>query len=287
MVVSVVIPCYNSGQYLEDAVASVMSQTYSDWEIVIVDDGSTDKDTLAVLYALEARLDPRIRVMRQPNAGPAVARNTAITCARGKYILPLDADDTIEASYMEQAVPVLERDADIGIVYCKARKFGLEQGLWELPSFSYEKMAVGNIIFCTAFFRRDDWKAVGGFLETLVHGMEDYDFWLKILTIDRKVYQIDDVLFNYRINENSRTFRFKLNRDAVISTYAEIFRNNIEYFSKYAEAIYCYRFHLESKLPMNRVKCAVVRMLLPYPFFYRQAKRIYTFGKRKHLEWKQ
>ena len=282
MLVSVIIPCYNSGHYLEDAVASVMNQTYSGWEIVIVDDGSTDADTLAGLRALEARQDPRIRIIRQRNAGPAAARNTAIAHTTGKYILPLDADDTIEASYMAQAIPVLEHDTGIGIVYCKARKFGLEPIPWELPPFSYEQMAIDNVIFCTAFFRRDDWGAVGGYSEALRHGAEDYDFWLKILKLGRKVYQIGDVLFNYRVHEHSRTFRFRQNTECLVATYATIFRNNIEYFARHAESIYRYRLHLESQcMPQNGVKQMVARMLRCFPFLYRLAKNTYTFMNKR------
>lgn len=279
MLVSIVIPCYNSGNYLEDAVASVMNQTHNDWEIIIVDDGSTDADTLTTLHILELRQDSRIRVLRQDNAGPAAARNTAIAHAKGKYILPLDADDTIEPSYMAQAIPVLERDSNIGIVYCKAKKFGLEQGIWALPPFSYEEMAIDNVIFCTAFFRRNDWEVVGGFPETLIHGMEDYAFWLKILAMHRKVHQIDDVLFNYRIKARSRTSDFHENKEQIFSTYAEIFRDNIEYFARYAEAIYRYRFHLEAKIPKNRIKTIMARLLKHSPLIYGKTRSIYAIIK--------
>ena len=274
--VSVAIPCFNSGLYLEEAIASVQRQTYTDWEIVIVDDGSTDTLTRDVLRNLEQRGDPQIHIFYQSNSGPAAARNMAIAHATGQYILPLDADDTIEPGYMAQAIPVLDANPEIGIVYCLAQKFGAETGPWGLPSFSYEQMAVDNVIFCTAFFRRTDWETVNGFSQSLVYGMEDYDFWLKILTLGRNVYQIRERLFNYRINKQSRTTRFQEDRASVVATYAEIFRNNQKYFAKYAEAVYEYRFQLER----SGVKYWVATRLRRFPFLYALARSAYRHVKK-------
>ena len=279
--VSVVIPCFNSGLYLEETIVSVQQQTYTDWEIVIVDDGSTDTLTVDLLRDLEQRSDLRIRIFRQENSGPAAARNVAIANAIGHYILPLDADDTIEPGYMSLAVPILDDNPEMGIVYCLAKKFGAETGPWELPSFSYERMAVDNVIFCTAFFRRTDWETVNGFSQSLVHGMEDYDFWLKILTLGREVHQIKESLFNYRINKQSRTTRFQENKASIVATYAEIFRNNQGYFAKYAEAIYEYRFKLESSgTNMRTFKHWAASRLRRFPLVYFWARRSYRFVRK-------
>lgn len=285
--VSIVIPCYNAGNYLTESVASVRSQTFTDWEIIIVDDGSTDPETLCALAELEASGD--LKIFRQSNAGPAAARNKAITEAKGTYILPLDADDTIEPTYLERGVHLLEQDLDLGIVYCKAMKFGCESGPWHLPPFSLEEMLVGNMIFCTALFRREDWGAAGGFPEQLRHGLEDYALWLKILQLGRKVHQIDEYLFNYRINKISRTTKLVSSRENFVATHAEIFRMNKEFFTDHIEVLFWHRFALEDMVrsgifgvwlnaaTFERCISAVKCLLAPCPPLYRLAKRIYRF----------
>lgn len=114
-VVSVVIPCHDYARYLPEAVSSVLAQTFRDWELVIVDDGSTD-NTVEVTQALIGRHpDRRIRLVQQSNAGVSAARNTGIEASTGRYILPLDADDVIAATMLEKTVGVLDSDPGIAI----------------------------------------------------------------------------------------------------------------------------------------------------------------------------
>ena len=232
--VSVVIPHYNSFQYIKEAIDSVKAQTYENWEIIIMDDGSTNVS----FEELKKFEEDNIKVFSQENQGPAAARNAAIALSCGKYILPLDADDKIAPTYMEKAIPILENDSDIGIVYCRAEKFGRVNGYWALPDYSEELMVIDNIIFCTAFFRKEDWARVGGFPIFARLGVEDYAFWLKLLSLGRKVVQINEILFYYRILEASRTTRFMDDREGIIKTYADIFRDNIDFFARHAEYLY-------------------------------------------------
>jgi len=102
--VSVIVPCYNQGIYLDEAIQSVLGQTYQDFEIIIVDDGSDDGLTGLTNDLLRDYRRKRTRVIRTENRGVVSARNTAISHARGKYILPLDADDRIGSEYLEKAV---------------------------------------------------------------------------------------------------------------------------------------------------------------------------------------
>ena len=120
--VSVIIPCFNQGLYLDEAVESVLAQTFQDFEILVVDDGSTDEATIKMLkdYAR-----PKTRVIHTDNQGLSMARNNGILEARGDYILPLDADDKIGPGYLEEAVRILDQHRDIGIVYCEAAFFGM------------------------------------------------------------------------------------------------------------------------------------------------------------------
>lgn len=243
--VSVVIPCFNAGRHIDEAVQSALAQTWRDLEVVIVDDGSTDAETLRILG--EARW-PRTRILHQGNGGPSAARNRAIREAAGRYILPLDADDTIEPTYVEKAIPILAGGPDVGCVYCKAMKFGAESGPWDLPPFRPEELAVDNVIFVTALFRKADWQAVGGFDERLRHGVEDYDFWVKLVASGKSVVQLDEFLFNYRVQEASRTTRFQDGIEWKIATYASIFRNNQAFYATHAEALFRHRFDLYAQI---------------------------------------
>lgn len=198
--VTVVIPCYNQGVYLDEAVNSVLAQSLGDLEIIIVNDGSTDQATNAMLAEFQR---PLTRVITTANQGLAMARNTGIAAARGEYILPLDADDRIGPDYLARAVAVLDSRPRVGIVYCRAETFGAENGPWPAPDFSMGRMLLGNLIFCSALFRRSDWQQTHGYDPGMIHGWEDWDFWLSLLELGREVCRLPDVHFYYRVKEGS------------------------------------------------------------------------------------
>ena len=150
--VSVVIPCYNQGHYLEEAIDSVLAQTLQDFEIIVVDDGSTDQFTSQLLADYRKN---KTSVLHTENQGLASARNNGIRQASGQYILPLDADDRIGPEYLEKAVRVLDGNPDIGIVYCRATLFGAVETEWNLPEYSLAEMLQDNLIFCTAMFQHE------------------------------------------------------------------------------------------------------------------------------------
>lgn len=198
--VSIVIPCYNQGVFLEDSVNSALAQTYNDIEIIIVNDGSSDKFTNNLLKNYSK---PKTRVITTENNGLAEARNVGIRNAKGKYILPLDADDKIAPFYCEKAIEKIEGDATLGIVHCQTQYFGARDDLRQDPEYSLEVMLSKNIILCSGLFRKDDWEKVGGYNSNMIYGGEDWDFWLSIIELDRRVYKIPEVCFFYRIRQNS------------------------------------------------------------------------------------
>lgn len=216
--ISIIIPCYNQGEYIEEALASVARQTIADYEIVVVDDGSTDNATRRLLEQLSM---PKTRVIRTTNQGLAAARNNGIREAAGKYILPLDADDRIAPAYLEKAAAILETRPEVGIVYCQAELFGEQQGPWNMPPYSLEQMLLDNLIFCSAMFRKKDWERAGGYDEEMVYGWEDYDFWLSLIESGAEVCQIPEVLFYYRVAANSMV-RSK-SREQKVEMFARIF----------------------------------------------------------------
>ena len=199
--ISVIIPCYDQAQYLEEALQSIAGQTYQNWEVVIVNDGSND-NTEAVAQKWAGR-DERIRWTTIKNGGLANARNIGIDAARSELILPLDADDTITNTYLEQAVSAIQSSPDIKVVYGKARLFGARDEAWELPDFSLKTLATRNPIYCSAVFRKTDWERVGGYDLNMRYGFEDWEFWIALLKNGGDVIKLDEVCFNYRISEGS------------------------------------------------------------------------------------
>lgn len=229
--VSVIMPCFNDGQYLLDAIESVNIKENTQVEIVIVDDGSTDEKTKRILKQV---CHERIRVLHREHAGPSAARNEGIEHAYGDYILPLDADDRIESTYINKAVEILKKNSKIGVVYCYADLFGKAKGRWKLPDYSFERMLVDNIVFVTAFYRKEDWKKVGGYRTDMKYGLEDYDFFLSILEMKKSIYQIPEVLFHYRIKSCSRTTAFMSDKEQVKETYRTLYEHHIPFYQEHA-----------------------------------------------------
>jgi glycosyltransferase involved in cell wall biosynthesis len=194
--VSVIIPCYNLGQYLDEAVGSVLAQTYQDFEIVIVDDGSTDPTTQTLLADYRR---PRTRVMRTEHGGVSAARNLGIANTTGAYLCALDADDRLEPTYFEKAVPVLDADLSITFVSCWLRTFGDEEWEWkpercDLPTLLWE-----DTVLTASLVRREPVAAAGGYdTQMPIQGLEDWDLWLTLAERGYRGVILPEVLFNYR-----------------------------------------------------------------------------------------
>ena len=197
---SIIVPCYQQAEYLNEALLSVQNQTFTNWECIIINDGSNDKTEEIAEYWCNS--DSRFRYLKQENKGLSSARNEGIKIALGSYILPLDADDKIGEHYLEKAFPFIENN-EKKLVYCKAKKFGLENVNWKLPTYSYSKLLIGNIIFCSAIFRKVDFFLTSGYDESMKIGYEDWDFWLHLLSKEDKVHQLNSIEFFYRIKSRS------------------------------------------------------------------------------------
>ncbi len=234
-IVTVVMPCYNDGCYIQESVAAVKAQTYPEIELIIVDDGSNDSKTLVTLAELQK--ESGITVLHADHAGVSSARNTGIAAAKGKYILPLDSDDTIDPTYIDKAVKVLETRDDIGVVYCQADLFGAQTGRWDLPDYSREAMLLDNIVFVTSLFPKALWQDAGGFNTNMKDGMEDYDFWLSVLETGKEIYQIPEVLFHYRIKDISRTTQFQKDPSSIKATYHQLMDNHRQFMLDNADVI--------------------------------------------------
>ncbi|MFT4072391.1 MAG: glycosyltransferase family A protein [Dysgonamonadaceae bacterium] len=229
--ISVIVPCYNQAQYLDECLQSVLEQTYTNWECIIVNDGSPDNTDEIAKKWLDK--DTRFRYIKKQNGGLSSARNAGIQEARGEWILPLDADDKIANLYLELAQAEFEQGYTV--IYCNAQTFGEKNGAWILPEFNKKNLAVGNVIFCSAFYRKADWSKVGGYDESLLTGWEDWEFWISILEEGKTVYKIEKDLFWYRIKKRSMltTFQEDKNLENRKKALKYIMKKHIDFFIDY------------------------------------------------------
>lgn len=200
--VSVVIPCYNAAEYLMEAVESVVAQTFTDWEIIIVNDGSTDS-SLEIARQAEVRyFDRMIRVLDQPNAGVSAARNTAIRAADGEYILPLDADDKLAPEMLQKTVEYLDAHTDVSLCGSNFKHFGMIDSSWKCGPFTLEAMCRNNTVGYCTLYRKEVFERIGGYAEDMI-AYEDWDFWISALEYGFVGHILSEELFFYRKHPES------------------------------------------------------------------------------------
>jgi glycosyltransferase involved in cell wall biosynthesis len=203
--VSVIIPCFNHGEFLPEAVGSVNNIRRSDIELIVVDDGSTDERTRKEMDMLSGR---GTRVIRQTNKGLAAARNAGVLASQGEYIFPLDADDHLRSGWIDRGIGILESDTHIGVVYGDAECFGIRTDRWCVGPFDPEKLLFSNFIHASALYRRAVWEQNGGYDGTMpVQGLEDWDFWVGAFERGWQFHYVPEVFFEYRRAEQSMLTR--------------------------------------------------------------------------------
>ena len=210
--VSVILPAYNAAVYLPYAIDSVLAQAYAEWEIVIVDDGSTDH-TGAVVDSYRPKLGDRLQYLHQPNRGVSAARNTGIRAARGKFIALLDADDVWLPHRLERGVEAMDADPAAGLVHARVARIdtrGLVTGQLKVqPKYLSGRIAShiytrhAHLICTTVIFRKSCLETAGWFDEAM-QTTEDRDLWFRI-ALRYKIAYIDEVLAYYRISPTSTT----------------------------------------------------------------------------------
>jgi len=207
--VSVIIPTYNYGQYIEKAIDSVLAQTYQDFEIIVVDDGSTD-NTRAIL---ETKYKDKVKYIFQENKGAAAARNRAVKEAKGEYLSFLDADDTFFPDNLQKKIKVLEENPTAGMVYSdgyyimgnsirKSSDYHLSAAGAKLHGDIFPMLLSGyKIETSAAVVKTECFNKVNGFTEEL-NSLQDYDLFLRI-SFNFNVLFIDECLFNSTRHEGS------------------------------------------------------------------------------------
>jgi glycosyltransferase involved in cell wall biosynthesis len=238
--VSVIMPCYNQGKFIDDAIQSVLDSSYPNIEIIVINDGSTDKYTNEIL---KNNKWANTVIYTIENKGVSNARNFGINVSNGKYILPIDADDKISSDYIDQAVNVLENNQDVKVVTCNVELFGSKKGRYILPDFSLEMLMGQNIMVVSSMFRRSDFENTTGFNPNMALGFEDWDFWLSLLENGGDVFKLDCIGFFYRIKKKSRNNI--INNDNYIALRKQIFLNHRKlYLSYFFNPLYSFEYSL-------------------------------------------
>lgn len=202
-IISVIIPCFNYGTYIIEAIDSVLAQTIKDIEIIVVDGGSTDEYTRDTLLSLSR---PRTLVfLRKERHFVGSNRNFGISKANGRYICCLDADDTLSPTYIEKAVYLMETHG-YDIVSTSVKFVGTKTGVFDILQYpDFTALQSANHISTCGVFRRDLWQKVGGYRDTGIgidHIPEDWDLWLRISATGARIRNITkEALFNYRTHE--------------------------------------------------------------------------------------
>lgn len=177
--VSIVTPCYNCGPLFHETARTVLGQSFQDWEWLIINDGSTDPETLALLDEYR-RCDARIRVLDHPeNRGLSAARNTGFREARAPFVVQLDGDDLLEPTAVEKWYWYLLTHPEAAFVKGYTVGFGAQEYLWAVGYEAGKAFLEENQVDATCMIRREVHAAVGGYDEDNRAGLEDWDFWLK------------------------------------------------------------------------------------------------------------
>ena len=206
--VSVVVPCFNQRGYLRECIESVLAQDFPDWELIVVDDCSTDGDPAEVLTEIG---DRRVRLLRhETNRGLGAARNTGFQAATAPLVLPLDADDALAPTFLSTLVPMLDADPELDCAFADFELFGVTTGVRQFDVRSIAALADWQWLpGAGVLMKRELWRRAGGYseAEVLRLGNEDWDFWLRAGTVGFRAALFPEPLYRYRQHEESMTLR--------------------------------------------------------------------------------
>lgn len=229
---SIIIACYNHDQFIRQAVKSAYQQDYSNKEIIVINDGSTD-NSAETLRELEKKY--KIKVINQENRGVIAARNRAISKSTGDYIICLDADDYFASSdVVSTMINKIEEDKNYGVVYGNYSKFGAEKGLIDIKMGTVGQFLTGCNMSVTSLIRKDLFVKVGGFADYMKGGFEDIELFIRLAQVCQFA-KVEKTIFNYRILKDSRNSKAISKRNEV---FLEIIKNNKKIYSDNLEEFY-------------------------------------------------
>jgi predicted O-linked N-acetylglucosamine transferase (SPINDLY family)/glycosyltransferase involved in cell wall biosynthesis len=196
--VSIVIPCYNHASFLSEAIESVINQTYSNWECIIVNDGSPDNTSEVANSLINKYSRHKITLVDKVNGGLSSARNAGIEISFGTCILCLDADDKIGSNFLQDSVMILQNNPEVGFVYTDVQYFGSRTDRISYGDFNPAGFLRNNQATATSMFRREIFDSVGGYKEIMDGGLEDWEFWISAYENGWSGYRLAKPCFYYR-----------------------------------------------------------------------------------------
>ena len=230
--IAVIITCYDLGRTVEEALQSVLDQTLPAAEVLIVDDGSRDLYTQQVLTRVERAGH---KLLRTVNRGVSAARNTGIRSTRSPYLVLLDADDVLEATYLERAAAILEGNQALAFVSCGMTCFGAATATWYPGPPDLIESMVNGVVHVSSMFRREVWEAVGGFDESF-RAHEEVDFWTRVLEHGFRGEVLAQPLLRYRIRTGSM-YQSAIRRERHLDLMERFYRKHHATISTNAETL--------------------------------------------------
>lgn len=239
--ISIILTTHNGERYIADAITSVISQSWQDWEFVIVDDGSTD--CTAAIIDLYSKIDSRITLFRnQENLGVVHSLNIGLKKAKGEYVARIDDDDVwLDTLKLEKQINIFQKNRDCilvgtnGVIVDEAGKKICDYCLPTSDTEIRKLMLLKNpFISSSVLFRKDAAIRVGGYFQVnSLKGAEDYDLWLKLGVLGR-MFNISDPTVAYTSRKGNTSFRFKKD---VFSSNIILIKNNKHLYPNYQLAI--------------------------------------------------
>jgi len=231
--VDVVVPCFNDGAYLLEALSSLGSERGHGEGVIIVNDGSTDAHTLDVLAGLRMR---GFRVIDQENRGLSAARNAGWRLCTAPCVLFLDADNKVDPTLLGKATAKMDREPSVAVVYSDKLEFGGREGIVEQPEVTLGHLLIGNTIDACAVVRREVLEALGGYDERMRDGYEDWELWIRAMAAGHGFRRIPEPLFSYRVREGSLVSR-AAQPDIRASIVAYVARKHEALFVQHAQTV--------------------------------------------------
>ena len=232
--ISVVIPYYNLGKTLPETIESIKQSTYKNYEIIIVNDGSTDEESIEVLKNYEN--DPEIRIIHIENQGLANARNVGAESAKGEFVAFIDADDKIDKTFYQKSIDILHQYTNVSYVYSWVKYFEGSEAVWPTFNTHIPYLLCANMLAAYAVIRKNDFLNFGKNRIKMEYGMEDYDGWVSLAEHGCLGVSIPELLNLYRVRKDSMSRAF--NKKMRIYLYQVSRDGHEKIFEKYAKEVY-------------------------------------------------
>ncbi|WP_418361114.1 glycosyltransferase family 2 protein [Sphingobacterium detergens] len=197
--VSIIIPCYNNADTIQETLDSVYNQTYKEFEVIVVNDGSQDQ-SVEKIKEYQARY-PSLVLLNQENNGPSAARNYGFSIAKGYFVVFLDGDDKLHEEYLSSCIAVFQAEAKMDLVYTESELFDNECGIYTLSPYDPITILTENCFPIVAMIRASSFKDIGLFDEKL-RIAEDWEMWIRYTRRYQHVKKIPRELFFYRKRKN-------------------------------------------------------------------------------------